>query len=451
MPNLTFSNADCLELEFSWFDKFLNTRLKVYFEHTQEESDLENLGLPDFSDSDSNYARLVEKHGMGLEERVILILALIPHIKPHLLDILQIKNAHFDAQFTEFGGVRGGNHRGFLPTGETALFLLAGSNLEERFRLVKLFDSSHFFAREGILALESTGKDEPWLSGTLKISREYMSLLTTGERLKPDFDFLGKRITTDLEWSDLVVSHVVLEGIKEIETWLRFGQQLKKNFLFGRRIKQGFRALFTGPSGTGKTLAATLLGKANNLDVYRIDLSKVLSKYIGETEKNLSKLFDQAENKNWILFFDEADALFGKRSQTSDSHDRYANQEVAYLLQRIEDYNGLAILCSNYKKNIDEAFLRRFQLVIDFEIPDSNQRLEIWESALRGEFKYDPKVNLKELSEKHELSAAAIINVLHFCLLKSLQRGEKIILMDDLNQAIRLERVNESKRILPPV
>jgi len=437
MPNLTLSNADCLQLEFSWFEKFLNDKLKIYFEQVQGEFELKNLVLPDFSDSDANYARLVKKYGMGLEERVILILALIPHIRPHLLDILQLKNVQLDAQFTEFGGVRGGNHRGFLPTGETALFLLAGSNLEERFRLVKLFDSSHFFAKEGILALESTGKDEPYLTGALKISREYLSLFTTGEALKSDFDFPAKRITTDLEWSDLVVSHEVIEGIREIESWLRFGQQLKKDFIFGRRIKPGFRALFSGPSGTGKTLAATLLGKAYNLDVYRIDLSKMVSKYIGETEKNLSKLFDQAESKNWILFFDEADALFGKSTQVSDSHDRYANQEVAYLLQRIEDFEGLVIFSSNFKNNIDKAFLRRFQLVIDFEIPDSNQRLKIWESALRGEFKYDQKVNLKELSEKHELSAAAIINVLHFCLLKSLQRGEKIISMEDLIQAIR--------------
>jgi hypothetical protein len=437
MPNLTFSNADCLQLEFSWFEKFLNDKLKIYFEQVQGESELENLVLPDFSESDANYARLVKKHRMGLGERVILILALIPHLKPQLLDILQLKNVQLDAQFTEFGGVKSGNHRGFLPTGETALFLLAGSNLEERIRLMKLFDASHFFAKEGILSFQNTGKDEPYLAGALKISREYLSLFTTGEALKSDFDFPAKRITTDLEWSDLIVSENVRQGIEEMESWLLYGKKLKKDFIFGRRIKPGFRALFSGPPGTGKTLAATLLGKAYKLDVYRIDLSKMISKYIGETEKNLSKLFDQAENKNWILFFDEADALFGKRSQVSDSHDRYANQEVAYLLQRIEDFDGLVIFSSNFKNNIDKAFLRRFQLVIDFEIPDYAQRLKLWETALMGEFKYDQKVNLKELSEKHELSAAAIINVLHFCLLKSLQRGEKIISMEDLIQAIR--------------
>jgi SpoVK/Ycf46/Vps4 family AAA+-type ATPase len=195
-------------------------------------------------------------------------------------------------------------------------------------------------------------------------------------------------------------------------------------------------------------LTATLLGKACHLDVYRIDLSLVVSKYIGETEKNLSRVFDLAENKNWILFFDEADALFGKRSQTSDSHDRYANQEVSYLLQRIEDFDGLVILCSNYKNNIDEAFFRRFQLVIDFELPDFYQRLKVWENALHGEFEYESSIDLRELAEQQELSAAAIVNVLHFCLLKSLARNEKKIRQKDIIQGLRLERIKEGKSIV---
>ena len=128
-----------------------------------------------------------------------------------------------------------------------------------------------------------------------------------------------------------------------------------------KRVKPGYRALFHGPPGTGKTLTATLLGKHTGRPVFRIDLSRVVSKYIGETEKNLSRLFDKAEHKDWILFFDEADALFGKRTEIRDAHDKYANQEVAYLLQRIESYAGLVILATNQRGNIDEAFLRRFQ------------------------------------------------------------------------------------------
>ena len=126
--------------------------------------------------------------------------------------------------------------------------------------------------------------------------------------------------------------------------------------------------LFSGAPGTGKKTLASLIGQQSGKEVYRIDLSMVVSKYIGETEKNLSKVFDAAEHKNWILFFDEADALFGKRTNVRDAHDKYANQEVAYLLQRIENYNGLVILATNMKSNIDEAFTRRFQTIINFPL-----------------------------------------------------------------------------------
>ncbi|GAB3218605.1 ATP-binding protein [Algoriphagus aestuariicola] len=444
------SNSECLESELAWFQELLILRGKITFEQSAEESQIEQFRLPDFADSDSPYARLVKRNALGIEERLVLVLSLLPHIKPHLLDVLHIKNQTYDTPFTEFGGIKGEKHRGFLPTGETAVFLLAGSNLEKRFRLLRLFEPNHFFAREKILSLESTSKDEPFLSGILKISKEYLSILTTGEVFKPDFDmdFPAKRISTDQEWSDLVIGEEVLQGVREIQNWLIHGHRLKKDFKFGRRIKPGFRALFTGPPGTGKTLTATLLGKACQLDVYRIDLSMIVSKYIGETEKNLSKVFDLAENKNWILFFDEADALFGKRTQTSDSHDRYANQEVSYLLQRIEDFDGLVILCSNYKNNIDEAFFRRFQLVVDFDLPDYFQRLRIWESAPLGEFEYEAGVNLSLLAEKHELTAAAIVNVLHFCLLKTMERGDGKIRQEDIQQAIRLERVKEGKSIV---
>jgi SpoVK/Ycf46/Vps4 family AAA+-type ATPase len=128
------------------------------------------------------------------------------------------------------------------------------------------------------------------------------------------------------------------------------------------------RILFIGAPGTGKKTLASFIGQQSGKEVYRIDLSMVVSKYIGETEKNLSKVFDAAEHKNWILFFDEADALFGKRTDVRDAHDKYANQEVAYLLQRIENYNGLVILASNMKNNIDDAFTRRFQMIINFPL-----------------------------------------------------------------------------------
>jgi len=131
----------------------------------------------------------------------------------------------------------------------------------------------------------------------------------------------------------------------------------------------------------------------------------VVSKYIGETEKNISRVFDMAESKNWILFFDEADALFGKRSNISDAHDRYANQEVSFLLQRMEEFDGLVILCSNFKKNIDEAFFRRFQLVLDFQFPDTQHRYILWQNSKTDEFAYDEAIDLDYLIQHCECTS----------------------------------------------
>lgn len=182
----------------------------------------------------------------------------------------------------------------------------------------------------------------------------------------PD-DFFAKPITTELTWNDLDVSKNTLIQIHEIETWVQNSSSLMRKWQLTKKLKPGYRALFYGTSGKQKTLTASLLGRHTNKDVYSIDLSMVVSKYIGETEKNLANLFDKARNKDWILFFDEADALFGKRTDVSDAHDRYANQKVSYLLQRMEEYSGLTILATNFKTDIDEAFLRRFNSIINFD------------------------------------------------------------------------------------
>ncbi|ERM81220.1 hypothetical protein P872_20250 [Rhodonellum psychrophilum GCM71 = DSM 17998] len=444
------SNAACLEMELQWFQSIMVLRGKITFEESVPESEMGRTALPDFSGQESNYAKLVQKHNMGLEERLVLILSLIPDIRPSLLDLLHVKNQNFDTPFAEFGGLKAEKHKGFLPTGETAIFLLAGSNIKRRFELMALFSQNHFFAKEKIIFLDKSLPGEPLLSGQLRISKEYLLYLTTGEPYKPDadIDFPAQRIITEQKWEDLILSDPILDGISEIKNWLKHGKELKEQFDFGRRIKKGFKVLFTGPPGTGKTFTASVLGQSCNMDVYRIDLSMVVSKYIGETEKNLSKIFDLGENKGWILFFDEADALFGKRSQTSDSHDRYANQEVSYLLQRIEDFDGLVILSSNFKNNIDEAFFRRFQLVLDFELPDFSQRMQFWENSVSDQFHYHPEVSVEKLAERHELSGSSIINVLHFCLLKCLERGDREIINVDILSGIRIEKIKQGKSIL---
>jgi SpoVK/Ycf46/Vps4 family AAA+-type ATPase len=214
-----------------------------------------------------------------------------------------------------------------------------------------------------------------------------------------------------------------------------------------KQIKPGFRSLFYGPPGTGKTFTASLLGKSTGLDVYRIDLSLVVSKYIGETEKNLANVFDQAERNDWILFFDEADALFGKRSQVSSSHDRYANQEVAYLLQRVEDFSGIVILASNLKGNIDEAFSRRFQSMIYFPMPGAEERLCLWRGAFSRLSRLEPGVDLMPIAEEFEASGGAIVNVLRYSSLMALRDGRELIRMQDIRNGIRREFRKDGKMV----
>ncbi len=236
---------------------------------------------------------------------------MVSHIAPNLFDDIIRHALPNNGDFPQLGGVRGKNFRGFLPTGETALFLLAGDDLEKRLEVQAMFSPEHFFSKKRILWLEDVPSGEPRMSGKIILAQEYIDLFTTGKVSRPNFnaEFPAKLIETDMSWDDLVLDAEILSQIRELEIWVKHNEQMLQDWGLRKRIKPGYRVLFHGPPGTGKTLTASLLGKYTEKEVYRIDLSTVVSKYIGETEKNLSTLFDRAEDKNWILFFDEADSL----------------------------------------------------------------------------------------------------------------------------------------------
>src|SRR5262249_35903810 len=197
-------------------------------------------------------------------------------------------------------------------------------------------------------------------------------------------DDLAQRIEPFASWDDIVLPESQRRTLRDVAAHVRQRSKVYETWGFAGRGDRGLgiSAMFAGPSGTGKTMAAEVLANQLQLDLYRIDLSQVVSKYIGETEKNLRRVFDAAEGGGTILLFDEADALFGKRSEVRDSHDRYANIEVSYLLQRMEAYRGLAILTTNQKSALDPAFLRRIRFVVQFPFPDAAQRAEIWRRVL---------------------------------------------------------------------
>lgn len=186
------------------------------------------------------------------------------------------------------------------------------------------------------------------------------------------------------DWDDLVLSPDALQQLRELVNAVSNREQVLARWGFGRKIAAsgGLRALFHGPPGTGKTLAASIVSRALGIPLYRIDLSRIVSKYIGETEKNLERIFTEAEQLGCVLLFDEADALFGKRTDVKDAHDRYSNIQVAYLLQRLETYSGISLLATNYRNNIDAAFYRRIEYIIEFQAPNFSQRLRLWQMHL---------------------------------------------------------------------
>jgi SpoVK/Ycf46/Vps4 family AAA+-type ATPase len=224
---------------------------------------------------------------------------------------------------------------------------------------------------------------------------------------------LARKITPHYTWGDIVLPPDRLQQLREICNQLKYRARVYDEWGFDRKLSlgKGLNVLFAGPSGTGKTMAAEIMAGELGLDLYKIDLATVVSKYIGETEKNLARIFGEAETSNAILFFDEADALFGKRSEVRDSHDRYANIEISYLLQRMEEYDGVAILATNLHKNMDEAFVRRMHFTVEFPFPDQTHRLRIWEKIWPAETPRAPGLDLDFMARRFEIAGGSIRNI----------------------------------------
>ncbi|HEX4164621.1 MAG TPA: ATP-binding protein [Bryobacteraceae bacterium] len=431
-------NALLIERELGWLAALVDAAIRLYFGTPCEYVDVREITPPAIEESDAPFACALVEHRLSFEERAVLALALTPHVRPQLLDPFFIQNPNLDRSFSEFGGVVH-SQGGFLPTLETAAFLLCGNDLERRFAVQRLFEPDGTLRREGLIQLEES-QAHGFFSAVLSPGCEVIGPFTTGAPYRPSLGafFPAQLLTTPHAWSDLVLAESTMDDVEEIRAWIQHCDELMNVWQLGKKIKQGFRSLFYGPPGTGKTLTASLLGKSTGLDVYRVDLSLVVSKWVGETEKNLASVFDQAENKNWILFFDEADALFGKRTATSSSHDRYANQEVSFLLQRVEGFAGVVILATNQKANVDEAFGRRFQSMIYFPMPAVPERTRLWRAAFDPE-RLEGSIDIEKLAADFEISGGAIVNVLRYASLMALRRGLDKMQAEDIRHGIRRE------------
>ncbi len=256
---------------------------------------------------------------------------------------------------------------------------------------------------------------------------------------------LAQKIETKYTWDDIVLPSDQKVQLQELCNQAKYRKIVYSEWGFDKKLSlgKGLHALFSGPSGTGKTMAAEIIANELMLDLYKIDLSQVVSKYIGETEKNLDKIFTEARYSNAILFFDEADALFGKRSEVKDAHDRYANIEIGYLLQKMEEYDGIAILTTNLRQNMDEAFARRIKIVVEFPFPDEEYRKRIWQIVfpgkdLIGKELLDKEVNFDLLAHEVKLPGGNIKNIALNAAFYAAKKNEAIG-MGHLKHAVRRE------------
>ncbi|WP_294303028.1 ATP-binding protein [uncultured Chryseobacterium sp.] len=379
------------------------------------------------------------------QEIIILLIALLPRLDPALLKRIYLENS--DAALFDFCSSND-NGRLFYPTIQTVQYILGGENISERLKVLHFLNPDSALIKKEIIAFSGSGNEYLPMNSNINVYQEAFNTMMLGWEQLPKMsgDFPAELLHTRRSWADLILPQETLDELQSIEAWYSSSRILMEDWDMQKKLKPGFRVLFYGDPGTGKTLAASLLGKYTGRPVFKVDVSMLVSKYIGETEKQLAKLFDKAENKNWILFFDEADAIFGKRTSVKDAHDKYANQEVSYLLQRIETFSGLIILASNFKNNMDQAFSRRFHSCIKFSNPKHEERLRIWQQNLPVQLQLED-INLTQIAKRYELTGSNIMNIIQDISLKAISSGKPDykVDIDMLLESVKKEYLKEDK------
>ncbi|KAB1230959.1 ATP-binding protein [Chryseobacterium viscerum] len=431
-------NHNSLNEEMKWLQSLIEIRCKELF--LEDEIEL-NVGYeipePPESDDESPYSVTINTHQLTVVDRIILALGIASAHYPSILKtFVQIEESSH-AFAIEAGGEYDKINRSFKPTFQTSLFLLAGKDLSLWSQYgAQLINGSVLLKNDIIYNRSST----EFIHGKIELDTAYLNYFLSGQ--KPQLDhgsyFPGKLYTSDLTMDDIILEENVREQIKPIGHYIK---ALENGFFTTNEhsFKPGFIALFYGAPGTGKTMLAGILANTFGIDMYHVDLSQVVSKYIGETEKNLEVLFNRLQGKNSMLFFDEADALFGKRSDVKDAHDRYANQEVSYLLQRIEKFDGLTILASNFENNMDDAFKRRIDVSVNVIRPTETTRKTLWEHYLPKNITFESDELLKYLTKEYSYTGANIRNIMKNAAMALYDRNENIITYSLISTYLMIE------------
>lgn len=431
-------NHESLNEEMQWLQSLIEMRCKELFMENDPALDIahEAPQPPKFDDG-SPYSITVNSYKLTTIDRVILALGIASAHYPSMLKtFVQIEESS-NAFAIEAGGEYNKVNRSFKPTFQTALFLLAGKDLLLWSQYSSQLINGSVLLKNDIIYNRSSTE---FIHGKIELDTAYLNYFLSDQ--KPQLDhgsyFPGKLYKSDLTMDDIILEDNVREQIKPIGHYIK---ALENGFFKTNEhsFKPGFIALFYGAPGTGKTMLAGILANTYGIDMYHVDLSQVVSKYIGETEKNLEVLFNRLQGKNRMLFFDEADALFGKRSDVKDAHDRYANQEVSYLLQRIEKFDGLTILASNFENNMDDAFKRRIDVSVNVIRPTEPTRKALWEHYLPKNITFESDELLQYLTKEYSYTGANIRNIMKNVMMALYDRNETIITYSLLSTYLLIE------------
>jgi AAA+ superfamily predicted ATPase len=443
-------NAAVVNGELQW----LNDIIRLRFSETNGNigfngNDIDLPAPPSVSDARGPYSALIQYYNLSAAERLLLIFTLAPRLDRRVLILLYsaILSGQHEVMLSTAGFVKQETNH-FVGTFGTVIHLLAGYNSAKKLQTERLLLHDSQLLKQQIIEPQEFSEKSVTLIPADRIPRlaeEYAAFLLHGQPPRPDFgdNFPAKLVSTNLDWHHLVVQKATRNEVAWAMQWISHGRKFTERA--GGKVSKSFPILFSGPPGTGKSLTAKLIGKQFGKLVFRIDLSMMVSKYIGETEKNLARLFDRAQGKDWILFFDEADSLFSKRTQVSDSHDKWANLETSYLLQRIEDYDGLCILATNLRENIDAAMLRRFQYSIHFPRPTEELREQLWKTLLPEGYQFD-ELDFRKLRVQ-DLTGANIANVLNHACLAAEADGRTVLNNAEIVQFMALELMKESRTL----
>lgn len=427
-----------VEEELSWLSQIVVFRLNK----PDAKLDFEDIAPPPRLNKESHYMAFIQKYEWGSTERLALALGMAAVYKPEILLPFTERFKETALQY-RFGGNIRERSISFTPTVRTVWFLLSGNDpvLLQRYR--HLLHGKHRLFRDDILRFLPATSSLALPHREFELDDRFLDHFI-GEpfpRLDSETDFPATLSETPLSFEDVVLTDKVKEELEDLTKFIRNRHKLRALGDIRKRLKTSYVVIFSGDPGTGKTITARTIGKKYGMPVYIVNLSRIVSKYIGETEKNLERVFDRFDGQDCILFFDEADALFGKRTEVKDSKDRYANQEVAFLLQKIEAFEGIVILATNVndvQQSFDKAFQRRIRRQIKFEFPTESERILLWDKALPVPFEFEDGL-AQQLARNYQLTGSNIHNVISDVIIEALDRETETITFNMIEPYLKTE------------